>query len=289
MNDFQESLPTRLSNTSKSEPVKKETQTLNIKLTSYEPSKPKIATMTLVSRISANVNLSNFSKCVTLSDNNILGVKYAKGTEYVDRALDILNSSKKKKKKKKVFYNQCTLIIECDNKCGCVSDCLCDKYKRVNLKLFLNGKIQMTGCKSIEHAKCAIDKLSVELKKEKYSLNEITGKFIKKDIIDNLDFEMTEPRIELINSVFHTGLNINREYLHTTLVNKYNIYATFQPCIYVGINSKFISSTNIKVTVLIFQTGKIIITGAKTLQDIDESYIFINKVLLENLNDLQQL
>ena len=264
-------------------------QSSNNYLTSYTPTKPKIATMTLVSRIDANVNLSNFSKCVTLSDGNILSVKYAKGTEYVERILQSLNQTKKKKKKKKVFYNQCTLIIECENACDCDESCDCDKYKRVNLKLFLNGKIQMTGCKSVEHAKAAIDKLAIELKKDKYSLNESTGEFVKKDIIDNQNFNMTEPTIELINSVFHTGLNINRDCLHTTLVNKYNIFATFQPCIYVGINSKFISSTNTKVTILIFQTGKIIITGAKTLQDIDESFTFINKVLNENLKEIQQL
>lgn len=260
---------------------------INSKLSTYTASKPKIATMTLVSRINANVNLSNFSKCVTLSKGNILSVKYAKGTEYVERTIEIVNSSKKKKKKK-VFYNQCTLIIECENDCGCTSQCSCDKIKRVNLKLFLNGKIQMTGCKSIEHAKKAIDKLSIELKQDKYSLNESSKKFIKKDIIDNVDFEMSEPTIELINSVFHTELNINREYLHSTLVNKYNMFATFQPCIYVGINSKFISSTNTKVTILIFQTGKIIITGAKTLNDIDESYNCINKILRENLKEIQQ-
>ena len=74
----------------------------------------------------------------------------------------------------------------------------------------------MTGCKSLNDATTALNKMSIELKKEKYLL--VDSKLVKKDIIDNLDFTINEPRIELINSVFQTGISIDRDKLHQILL-----------------------------------------------------------------------
>ena len=240
----------------------------------YNPTEPIIATMTLISNINANINLLNFSKYLTLSQDGIVYVKYNKDNNLIERSLEKNNNKPKKRKKpKKYFYNQCTIIIN-------VGD------KTVNLKLFLNGKIQMTGCKSLENAKLALEKMSIELKKEKYVL--VNDTILEKEIIDNTDFIIDDPHIELINSVFQTGISIDRDKLHQILVNQYHMQATYQPVIYVGINSKFIAKSGTKVSILIFQTGKIIITAAKTLDDITDSYEFMKKVFYENKDVIQR-
>jgi len=238
-------------------------------LTTYNPTKPVIATMTLISKINANINLLNFSKYLNLSPDSIIYIKYNKNNDLIERSIDMIKVNKNKKKPKKYFYNQCTIIMNCGNN------------SKVNLKLFLNGKIQMTGCKSLENATTALEKLSNELRKEKYILSE-DNELIKQELVDNTDFVMDPPQVALINSVFQTGICINRDKLHQILITKYNIQATFQPIIYVGINSKFVASSGTKVSILIFQTGKIIITAAKNMSDINESYEFIKKVFSEN-------
>lgn len=235
----------------------------------YNPTEPIIATMTLISKIDSNINLLKFSKYLNLSPDGIMYIKYNKNNDLIERSIDVIKINKTKKKPKKYFYNQCTIIINCGNN------------RKVNLKLFLNGKIQMTGCKSLENAKTALNKLDDELRKEKYLLSD-TNMLVQQDIVDNPRFIMDEPHIALINSVFQTGIYINRDKLHNLLITKYNIQATFQPIIYVGINSKFIATSGTKVSILIFQTGKIIITAAKTMEDIRESHEFIKKVFSEN-------
>ena len=244
--------------------------------TNFNPSTPVVATMTLISKIDTNIDLLNFSKYLTLSTESIISVKFNKDNNLIERSIEpdpILLKKKKKKKPKKYFYNQCTIIIMCQNS------------KKVNLKLFLNGKIQMTGCKSFQNAKDALDILKCELKKEKYILS--NSQIIKKDIIDNTEFTIDDPTIALINCVFHTGININRDILHQIIISKYHLHATYQPIIYVGINSKFITSSGNKVSILIFQTGKIILTAAKTMDDIQESYEFMTGILKKHQSEIE--
>ena len=45
--------------------------------------------------------------------------------------------------------------------------------------------------------------------------------------------------IVLINSDFDVKFKIDRAILYDILVNKYKFYASYEPCIYPGINSKF--------------------------------------------------
>jgi TATA-box binding protein (TBP) (component of TFIID and TFIIIB) len=241
--------------------------------TKFNPSKPVIATMTLISEINANIDLLNFSKYLTLDKNSIISVKFNKDSELIERSLEPSQPIKKKKKPKKYFYNQCTIIIKCENN------------KKVNLKLFLNGKIQMTGCKSTVDANNALDILRLELLSEKYILT--NNKIIKKEIIDNTNFIINDPSIALINCVFHSGLNINRDILHQLLINTYHIPATYQPIIYVGINSKYIPTSGNKVSILIFQTGKIILTAGKTMKDIEESFDYICNILRTHQSEIE--
>jgi TATA-box binding protein (TBP) (component of TFIID and TFIIIB) len=249
-------------------------------------SKPKIATMTLTSKLNTNVNLLNCSKYILLTTDNIISVKYQnnKDSILIDRTLVDKTLELPKKKSKKIyknglttscFYNQCTLKIKVLNN------------KVVNLKLFKNGKVQMTGCKTLIDAANALNKLKFELKKEKY-IKKDDNTITEIDIVNNLNFIIDAPSIQLINSVFDINLNINRNKLHSLLISKYNIHATFQPIIYVGINSKFIASSGNTISILIFQTGKIILTAARTHEDIDESYEFISSVLSNNIHMIIQ-
>ena len=84
------------------------------------------------------------------------------------------------------------------------------------------------------------------------------------------------------------------------------MYSSYEPCIYPGVNIKYYINTNNcdgicncskmcsgkgdangdgdckKVTVAIFQSGKIISTGAQNYSQIKEAYLFMNRVLDDN-------
>lgn len=239
----------------------------------FKPSIPKIATITLITSINTSVNLYNCSKVMKelVSSDKIISIKYAKGNILISKSVTN-NKSAKTKPSKKNFYNQCTIIIKCKNE------------NKINLKLFLNGKIQMTGCKDLNNAYEVLDILSEELKKKWFSINE--GKLKRLEIIDNYEFTHDKLNIQLINQVYDVGFNINRDVLHKLFIEEYNIQSIYQPIIYVGVNSKINVSSGILVSVLIFKTGKIIITAGKTEQDIWDAYKFINKILYDNYDKI---
>ena len=117
-------------------------------------------------------------------------------------------------------------------------------------------------------------------------------------------------KIVLINSDYYLGFEIKRDILHDLLVNEYNIFSSYEPCIYPGVNSKYYFNNLYlnnefkgkcycdvycngkgdgngegkckKITISLFQSGSIIITGARSMSQINIAYKFINNILNDN-------
>ena len=65
---------------------------------------------------------------------------------------------------------------------------------------------------------------------------------------------------------------------------KKNVESTFEPCVHACVNIKYMYKNTDKISIFVFESGSIIITGAKTRNHILEAYKFITKVLYENYN-----
>lgn len=269
----------------------------------FTPSKLRISTMTITSNINTDINLEVISRKLSLVDfySNELGCIKIELGGFPTRGYckkDIEN----KTKKKKTFYNQATAIIRVlDQETN---------LKEVNCKLFSNGRIQMTGIKSIESAEFSLKLLFDSIKNLSYLDND--GNTINA-ITDKINASCGKINIHLINSDYTTGFKIKRDILHDLLVNSYNIYSTYEPCIYPGVNTKYYwNNSNTedgvcecdvecdgkgngdgdgkckKVTISIFQSGAIIITGATSIEQLNSAYSFINRVLDENFDELER-
>lgn len=105
-----------------------------------EPTKYRISTMTLITSFTCYVNLEVVSKYFQLDDKIISMV-------YGDKP--VKNS---KQKSNRPFFNQATIIVKLD------------PLRKVNVKIFSNGKIQMTGVKHVEEGKEALDLIINKLK-----------------------------------------------------------------------------------------------------------------------------
>tara|TARA_B110000285_G_C15121679_1_gene617570 strand:+ start:1049 stop:1792 length:744 start_codon:yes stop_codon:yes gene_type:complete len=189
-----------------------------------------------------------------------------------------LLKKKRKKKKKKIFYNQVTIHVVHGGKI-------------MNVKLFNNGRIQITGLKKEEQAPNLVE-----------SLIEYFWEF---DIFEH-PVKLINNEIVLINSDFELGYEIDRETLHEEIVD-YGIYSSYEACIYPGVNIKYyINTTNFengicscsemcngkgtgdgdgnckKITIAVFKSGSIIITGGQNTNQLEECYRFIKNFIDSN-------
>ena len=188
----------------------------------------------------------------------------------------------------KTFFNQSTIVVRK------ATNPEQTQFKEVNVKLFGNGGIQMTGIPAEEFAKETLVWLLNILSTVKASV------FATKP-------ELQKFKVQLINSDYQVAHAINRTALHTILSRQYGLFSTFESTIYQGVNTKYYyndqhpdkSRPGIclcskrcrgqgtgsgpgeckRITMSVFQTGKIIITGGRYLFQLEEAYGFLNKVL----------
>lgn len=227
-----------------------------------------ISVMSTTGKINSKFFLDNINDYLSLSENDVVYIKY-KGKQR------FLESCKKKIKKEiKSFENQLTMVVKLDS----------DRpLRQINIKIFKNGSFQMTGCKSIEDCNIVINKL---LDKFRYTYAVIEDeKIVDKPFMENIiDPKVISFKIDMINSNFFIDYKINGEKLYK-LLQREKMTCRYEPCMHPGVNIKFKlmeDNEQKKVSIFVFQSGNIIITGAKNKNQIIETYNYIKNLLEVN-------
>ena len=214
------------------------------------PSFVRITTITMCSKFLESIDLAkfreNFKKLETV--NVRPKGSRARGFEW--------------KMKDTAFYNQVTIGYE-------------DHSSRKSIKLFPNGSIQVAGCADLFDCRRILKQLS-------FILMVVLGK----DAVVPVD----EVSVKMINTNFSLNSSVNL----LKIIGKLSKVATsrdspsplfkvtFDPDRYSAVKVKFVPKPGQKqVTASIFSTGKIIVTGAMTLDEIAEAYSILN----QNLRD----
>ena len=277
----------------------------------------RVSTITVLCRLGIDINLDVFFKNFIPYENLEYDYKIV-SMEYMDNTPKGIVKQKKKKqsyananliKKRTSFYNQITIIM--------------DYKKCINLKLFRNGSIHITGIIDEEQGKKAVEFLGNEIRKIYDIDNAITTGNIN-------DLGTYSWDIVLINSDFACNFKIRREKLYEIIDSKYNLVVNYESDSYPGVKTSFywsekddgtkvISSglydgikTGLckcklgstckgkgrgtlsdddccrKITISIFQSGKIIITGARAIKQVDECYNFIVLLLKKYYNEISR-
>jgi TATA-box binding protein (TBP) (component of TFIID and TFIIIB) len=221
----------------------------------------------------------------------------AKAQEKIVIGTCVRDELTKRKKSKNIFFNQSTLVVRRQN--GLVDGK--PNFKEVNVKIFKNGGIQMTGIPSDTFAQETLAWLATEL--SSFSKPVLDGKAAPHRY-----------SIQLINSDYQINGNINREKLHEILVSEYNLFSSFESTIYQGCDTKYFYNEAAptdavegicpcgemcagsgdgrtlgqckEITISPFHTGSIIITGARRFEQIEKAYIFMNKILVKHCEEI---
>lgn len=247
------------------------------------PSEIVITTMTFCCNTGVKFNCENIARYVDLMYCGIVSVKFGKDTDTLTNRSLIPKKKKNKttkKKKKQEFYNQVSLYVMIEGK----------KKKPISVKLFKNGAIQMTGCKTFENAVDALVKIFYELSKIKAiivtkhgELEIIEKSFVSNRLLLNMK-DVKDLRISMINSGFTIDFNIDRNKLYNLML-KQDFDVIFDPEKHACVNIKYEHPEKIG-SIFVFETGKIIITGVQTCFQLIDAYNFINKFLLMNYDKI---
>lgn len=261
----------------------------------------RISTMVITGKLNTKLNLvSLFQQLPSLlipisyPDSGILKMEHH---EYVigSSARDILT---KRRVATKTFFNQSTLVLRQPYN---------GIWKEANMKLFANGGFQMTGIPTEQFARDTVQWLL---------------EFLQKNLKTPI-WEITPPLLlscttQLLNSDYTINATILRTRLHKLLTKQYNLFSTYESTIYQGVNTKYYYNESRtpdqapgichctkepcttgqgsgkgegqckKITISAFQTGSIIVTGARYIKQIDEAYDFFNTILRNHCADVLQ-
>ena len=256
----------------------------------------RVSTMTGVCNLNCEIDLKILYTYLDLNLHK--GIKYVEFGNFPTKGIKSKQISEKKAKKKKVFFNQITIVVKLGE-------------NESNIKLFNNGSISMTGLKSEQIGRESVTYLIPLIKKATQVIDDETVNALNSNKCELEDF-----KIVLINSDFYAGFEIKRSELHHLLLNKYKIFSSYEPCIYPGVNSKFYWNSLYrdkphigkchctkmcegkgngngdgqckKITIATFQSGSVIITGARNIDQVHDAYKFINRVFDENYEMLKK-
>ena len=256
------------------------------------PDGVSISTMCASCKLNTRLNIPNIEKYLQLNSDDILTVKMNK--ERIRSLINIKNKPKRTKKNetktkqkdtsKNHFYNQITVIVRVNH--GPTKNL--NDVPKINMKLFKNGSVQMSGCKLIKNINFALNKLITRLQEIKAKIED--GKIIEKIFIeDSNNITIKDFKIDMINSNYQVAMQIDRDKLFNLLLKK-KIKSSYEPCIRACVIIKFVplieNTEQKEVSVFIFQKGNIIITGARSKSHIDSAYNYINEILLSHKDEI---
>jgi TATA-box binding protein (TBP) (component of TFIID and TFIIIB) len=235
--------------------------------------------------LNTSVDLNNIKKYLKLSEDDIIWV--GRNKEECRSLIKEKVKPKRSKKSevkvvekdiKKSFYNQVTVVVRIEH--GKTTDL--DNSVQINMKLFKNGSVQMSGCKSIRSVNIALNKLIGRLKETKAKFED--DKLVKINYAENPEqLTVKSFKIDMINSNYQVSMQIDRDKLYN-LLQKKKIKSSYEPCIRACVIIKYTpEKDNIdmkEVSIFVFQKGNIIITGARSRSHILSAYNYMNDILL---------
>jgi TATA-box binding protein (TBP) (component of TFIID and TFIIIB) len=261
----------------------------------------RISTKVITAHVGTTMNLGLlFQHCKTIliplwyPDEGLLKMEHEKQV-IGSCARDVFS---KRRISDKTFFNQSTIVVRK------ATNPEKTQFKEVNIKLFANGGVQMTGVPAEDFAKATLDWLIPELLK-------VPVMFFGADPV------LQRFKVQLINSDYSIAHQVKRDVLHNILTRTYGLFSTFEGTIYQGVNTKYYyneehpdperpgiclcnkkckgQGTGVgpgqckRITMSIFQTGNIIITGARYLYQIEEAYNFLNRVLQTHAKEVLRI
>lgn len=206
-----------------------------------EPSWVRITTITMTSKIGSDIDIPTF-KANLKKRGGVIRIRntHSKFGGFECRMKDT------------TFYNQVTINYT-------------DPYSTKSIKLFPNGSVQVAGCSNL-----------VDCKRVATYIGYVIKTVLQ---LENLPV-LAPPTIQMINTNFSLNCSVNLKKVISKFESDPRFDVTFDPDKYSAVKIKFEPQPGMKrVTGSIFSTGKVIVTGARALDEIVGAYETINRMI----------
>ncbi len=262
----------------------------------------QVSTITCVSTIADTVNTKRVCQFIDVNNNPDIQYiesdtilkgkkKNKKVKDAVMAAIEKLNRGlePKKKRKNQLFSNQISIGFICPNK-------IHDHKNPISVKLFRNGRIQMTGCKNMEEIEVIYNKLYNILQNIPIHFVCPNGRTITLHVVQNIiPYRVQNMKTEMINGTFYTNVPLNVEKMNEVIQKKYTekdlyIKSKRSP-LNLSISSLgyFDKIKKVKKTpsVFVYSTGSINIIATR-YEILQKTYNFIVDLLNENYDTFKE-
>jgi TATA-box binding protein (TBP) (component of TFIID and TFIIIB) len=217
------------------------------KLINTEMSYISISTITMICDLSCSINTQALSDNFMSCDYPTCWLKKTKAHDEYELT--------KRGKTKKSFYNQVTINF-------------CDHTKK-SIKVFSNGRLQITGLTSVYDTEFTINTLLKVLS--------LSSNAVDKDVNIN-DVYVKHISIAMINSNFSFNFGVDIIKLKKKFEKMENVSIIYNPDVYPGLKVKHKTKYGVS-SMFIFSTGNVVITGVKDLKEIEESFRLVTHLV----------
>lgn len=243
-----------------------------------------MSTITLTCKINTEFHVLNIFKYMPLVKDRIVTIKY--GADMIRTLVPVKKKSRKDTRQKKIFLNQVTIVVNTQ------------QNRLLNIKLFKNGSLQITGCKNYEHFINDLTIMFVDIIKP-FEANNVQFPFVRNPELMNMN-SINEFAIRMINCSFNAGFQIDRCLLYYSLKelskelsnkqtnNDVIICVVYDSCTHASVNIKYNKNGNVS-SLFVFESGCIIITGVIDVDQLIDAYNFIVDYLNNNYGKIMKI
>lgn len=248
------------------------------------------------------INLNILFDEISITNPDKVGFVWTQCQRHNERIIRGIIPKKKRNSgnRKRIFDNQTSFVFR-----------MTEEYYP-NVKVFQNGNIQMTGAKTLHDIWLPLKTMYRELLRI-YKINPD----ILPDVKDIDTLKITNLQIRMINTDFKLykdntmthKFNVKRKELHRILTSEYDVISRYDPFTYPGVKTEYWwnkyseqrngndfmdkrgmkgCDTSIfkKITIAVFESGSILITGAVNIEQVDDAYKFITSVIQKHENSI---
>jgi len=234
------------------------------------PAGVTVSTISFTFSLASEVDLQKTLDYLPLSPDEVRTVTYE---GFVRTVVNRPKKAARARRRLSSFYNCIVVEVACPR--------AADAGAFLHVKVFRNGSVQVAGCREKEPTEAAVATLCALLEETYYTRKEGGG--VEEHRLLRGPCRPGNLKVNLINTTFKLGVCVHRRRLHQVLMEE-GVPTAYDTCKHTGVQVLLpVEGKTKPVTLLVFERGSVVITGAKCMAQVTAAHDFIRDFLTRRL------